>query len=621
MSEERDTKAAEGCTSAIIGLIGIIITASWWVGKLLGLFHKRLSMLLRHKYEEGKGWNPIYGIPIMLIWFLYAAFVIFYLLPYIWQLLIEYAKTPIIVRVLPGYSKLIIHIADEIKKFYYSITMQSKEYFQGQNYIVIFYALIFNPIGLISFLYYRFFYSHPISEELKSYDISISLPRKFSMDKEYKKVEKIAKKNKQPVTFLGYDWINKKPVFISDESRFYHVQLIGTTGSGKTHFVILPMMWQDIKKGRGVIFVDAKGDIETIKEVKQMCKLLGREKDFLLFSMRDDEISNTYNPLSLGNPTQLKDKIISGMSFTEPFYKLECESGLQILFNELRKKNKQASLPLLNDLLSSPSSEYPEFANFFDTHKERILNIRSHISLLMSAPFSYLFYGDEINLYDVYMNNKIVYFALDTLGYKDTAERLGKMITGDINALCSKVQALNFDDRKEFAVYIDEYAKFGTKNFETTLAQARSAKFMVLVSHQTYSDLNEISPNHLQIVLGNTNTRILLKTNDPDTLEHFAREIGTQKTITTTHQVDTNISSPTGVGSLRVVDEYIIHPQILRQLQTGIGAIKTLDGTTLLLLDKLFLDTGNVVLQKIERKKEEQKPLQNQDMTKEKDLL
>jgi hypothetical protein len=53
------------------------------------------------------------------------------------------------------------------------------------------------------------------------------------------------------------------PVYLSDEKRTTHVQVLGATGRGKTESVILPWMVQDFGvKKNNVILIDGKGDPE-----------------------------------------------------------------------------------------------------------------------------------------------------------------------------------------------------------------------------------------------------------------------------------------------------------------------------------------------------------------------
>ena len=256
--------------------------------------------------------------------------------------------------------------------------------------------LISNPLPQAGFIYFVFF-NRPnrFEDQLKRYRNTV--PKEINMGKVYKKAVKEAKGNGYGFTFLGYDFKYRKPAIITDEERLRHVQILGGTGSGKTSSLILPMIQQDMERGRGIVFVDAKGDITTARTMYKMAVDAGRKEDFLMFSMSNPEKSNTYNPLALGNATQLKDKIIGAMDFTKPHYKRECESGLQILFDELLERRGIVTLGALCEALNKPTDEFPKFLAFYDEHKKNILGIQAEISLLMNTRFSpsFQFRGDQ----------------------------------------------------------------------------------------------------------------------------------------------------------------------------------------------------------------------------------
>ncbi len=432
--------------------------------------------------------------------------------------------------------------------------------------------LMCNPFPQAGFIYFAFFNrGNRFEDQLERYTNKV--PRNIDMEKIYTRATKESKKRGYGFTFLGYDFKHREPALLTDEERLRHVQILGGTGSGKTSSLILPMIRQDMGRGRGIVFVDAKGDITTARTMYQMAVEEGRERDFLMFSMSNPEKSNTYNPLALGNATQLKDKIIGAMDFTEPHYKRECESGMQILFDELLKSRGKITLSDVHESLIKPPAECPRFSAFLDDHKKNITGIRAEVSLLMNTEFSHLFNGGEINLLEAYDKKKIVYFALNVLTYGESGKRMGRIITGDLNTLNGLKQ--NSDSREGFGVYIDEYGAFGTEAFALTLSQGRSAKFMVTIAHQSNADLCAISPHHDGQIKTNTKTHIVLQANQDDA-EEFCNEIGTYRTIETTRQVAlSGTLEGAEMGSEKVVDVYHINPQELRHLNIGYAAYRT----------------------------------------------
>ena len=56
--------------------------------------------------------------------------------------------------------------------------------------------------------------------------------------------------------FAGINAVSGKPLFISDEHRMEHTQIVGVTGGGKTEGGIVPALIHDIAWGRGAIIID-----------------------------------------------------------------------------------------------------------------------------------------------------------------------------------------------------------------------------------------------------------------------------------------------------------------------------------------------------------------------------
>ena len=62
-----------------------------------------------------------------------------------------------------------------------------------------------------------------------------------------------------------------------------------------------------------------------------------------------------------------------------------------------------------------------------------------------------------------------------------------------------------------------------------------------------------------------------MRMNDPDTCEHFAKTFGTKTTTKITER--TSGSDKTGEGSIREVEQYIYHPNVFKNLPTGVGVV------------------------------------------------
>jgi len=382
-------------------------------------------------------------------------------------------------------------------------------------------------------------------------------------------------------TYIGYDRMNEGALYLSDSIRNRHIHILGSTGSGKS-VLLFNIFKQDVERGMAVIFIDAKGDIENLGRVKEIVRGAGREKDLLYFLLHDE--SNTYNPLVLGNATQLKDKIISSIRWSEVYYQRVSENILQLLFSAVKKI---LTLKNLYDILSEPEKIYDfsddieasrEYIEFVSVHKKEKTTLTAEIGLIVFSDFYKKLdvVKPDINFFECINNNKVVYFGIDVQSYQETSRRIGRMITEDINTTSGIIQTqIKERERRYVSVIIDEFQAFGTENFINCLSRGRSSGFMITIAHQSLADLEMIKKNFSKQVIDNTYTKIVLPINDPETIQTIADMIGTQKELEETVEVIYSRGSYGDRGTLKLVDEYIIHPNDIRRLRIGEAVYKS----------------------------------------------
>ncbi len=129
------------------------------------------------------------------------------------------------------------------------------------------------------------------------------------------------------ILYLGADR-DGKDLWITNSDARRHIFTLGTTGSGKTEFLlgllVQPMMW-----GSGCMFVDGKGTPEFYSRVYSLAKRFGREDDVRLINFTgvsaadgaDPDApagsrgsqSNTLNPFANGSADQIANMVASLM--------------------------------------------------------------------------------------------------------------------------------------------------------------------------------------------------------------------------------------------------------------------------------------------------------------------
>lgn len=126
-------------------------------------------------------------------------------------------------------------------------------------------------------------------------------------------------------------------------------------------------------------------------------------------------------------------------------------------------------------------------------------------------------------------------------------------------------------NQRFFSCVLDDFQDYIYEGFASLLNKSRSANVGVTFSHQSLGDLDKVSQAFRNVVLTNTNIKVVMRINDPETCEHFAKTFGTRTTTKITEKV--HGSEKTGDGTVRAVEQYIFHPNVFKNLATGVGIL------------------------------------------------
>ena len=80
-------------------------------------------------------------------------------------------------------------------------------------------------------------------------------------------------------------------LYVSEKDRAGHVQLLGSTGRGKTKSVIEPWVYRDIVARRSVVLIDGKGDPSILESVRAASKRSRCRQDVFVFDRVGQNIS------------------------------------------------------------------------------------------------------------------------------------------------------------------------------------------------------------------------------------------------------------------------------------------------------------------------------------------
>ncbi len=123
------------------------------------------------------------------------------------------------------------------------------------------------------------------------------------------------------IYYFGNEKSDKKELWFGDTDMRTHVLIFGSTGSGKTVFLI-GLAFNALVQSSGFIYVDGKGDNSLYANIFSIVRYLGREDDLLLINFmtgakdiigpQEKRLSNTLNPFASGSSSMLAN-LVTGM--------------------------------------------------------------------------------------------------------------------------------------------------------------------------------------------------------------------------------------------------------------------------------------------------------------------
>lgn len=365
---------------------------------------------------------------------------------------------------------------------------------------------------------------------------------------------------------LGYTVDGGRPVVVSWDDWMRHVFIVGQSGVGKT---VLGewVMFQQIVKGGGMLWIDGKLDAKNVQKLNAMCAWAGRRQDLEIINPGVPEMSDTYNPILYGDPDEVADRALSLIPSAEnnpgaDYFRQASKQGMTTLIGAIQATGmaynfgdialllqNDKALEYLQSLIPRQREEWLHFALFLEQYKtpDRNGQIRLDLKKLRdtfggfggrmhtfgTGNFGKITssYTPGVNLFKSVTQNKITYLALPTMGKPEAASNFGKMAIGDFRTVVSQVQALPESQRPwpPYLGFFDEAGSYVTQAWSRIFEQSRSARLVMAPAIQTMANLEAIGEELREMVLGNTQIKIAFRLGTYDTAEQFANLFGTER--------------------------------------------------------------------------------------------
>lgn len=369
-----------------------------------------------------------------------------------------------------------------------------------------------------------------------------------------------------------------------------HIFEVGSTGAGKTEGLI-SLSYNALVWASGYSYADGKGDVSCFAKHFSMVRAMGREDDLLVINYmtgnvdttkkRSDKLSNSYNPLMVGNAEsniQLlvglmdasdgkgdmwKGRAISFISSYMPALVELRDASLLMLYIGLVREYMPfvKYLELMNNpqissrsremmqayLADVPGYKRDKNENQSGTFLEQYGYQQMQFTRILSSladTYGHIYNTPqgEVNLKDVVVNRRILLVLLPALEKsRPELANLGKIIVAGMKGMMGSNLGSKLEGSKQelldsratnspspFVAIFDEFGYFMPEDAALMWAQARSLGFCLVAAGQDLQAFYRTSKEETLAIVSNSNIKIFGKVEDPtdtfDLIEKLAGE-------------------------------------------------------------------------------------------------
>ncbi len=398
-------------------------------------------------------------------------------------------------------------------------------------------------------------------------------------------ITQISKDHPQGFIRLGADRdAPKLAIDLSPSELAQHIFLPGASGSGKTT-TLARITDGVLGLGYGAIIVDCKGG-----SLMSMARDLA-SKHSMAFYLVDphSEESLGYNPCQ-GDGADVANKLIGAFTYGAEgeVYKSIAMHYVPMLVKGLIAVNRPVNLKELSKVCEQFSmaqlarevgktdpalkEELDGLSKETGIAKSGFTTLQHRFGALLQGRFGKVFTNpNALNWDEATKVPSVTYIALSATAASEDVELMGRVLAQDLKQLCHRrlVAQENGATLTPILAAFDEFAALREATQITDLLlQARQARMPCVISTQYLPEATPIRKAALQAGL------LLVHRLEAKDAEEMAAQFGTRPRPKVTHQIDWETGT-TEKGSVREVEEYVIHPNVLRKLPVGVLAMRS----------------------------------------------
>jgi type IV secretory pathway TraG/TraD family ATPase VirD4 len=254
---------------------------------------------------------------------------------------------------------------------------------------------------------------------------------------------------------------------------------------------------------------------------------------------------------------------MNSFKFEKEFYKITSEQAVRDSVTKLKATRSEITFDLIYEYLK------------VNHNNENTIGIIGHLERIVKSDFAHLLKErDGVNtksIKEIRKEKACLYIGISTQGYGETAKALAKIFVEEMLYVSYVQLGTTFDShysmKNPLAIYFDEFGAVATPRFLELQNKCRGAGMQLFMAMQSPNDIKLIDENLTGLIIENAANVIVFKQRFDDTSNMLAKTLGTVIGKKQTYQ--TEDGSQGNRGSERDVNEFVCHPDIIKNLKKG----------------------------------------------------
>ena len=321
-------------------------------------------------------------------------------------------------------------------------------------------------------------------------------------------------------------------VRLSAEQRTRHTHIIGASGTGKST-LLFNLIRQDILNGEGVAVLDPHGDL-----IDRICGIIPPERidDVVLLDPADDQFSIGFNILSAHSDLEknlLASDLVAVFQRLSTSWGDQMNSVLQNAILAFLESDRVGTIADLRRFLIEPAFRNEFLKSVKDSEvvyywqksfphlsgNKSIGSILTRLdTFLAQKPIRHMVSQRENRLdFAHIMDTGKIFLAKLPEGLlgRENSYLLGTLMVSKFQQIAMSRQAQQIAARRDYWLYIDEFANFITPSMAEILSGARKYRIGLTLAHHELHQLQR-NPEVASAVMSHPYTRIVFRVGDDD---------------------------------------------------------------------------------------------------------